>query len=84
MDEFKVGDRVKLKNEHPFKGSLKFGSIYVIIGITTMPEDAYLQLATHVGTGWYAKRWFIKWSINEEAVLEYEDAIAAQDIMEHR
>ncbi len=82
MDDFKVGDRVKLKAENPFKGSIKFGSIYTITGITVMP-DQFLQLNTHCGIGWYDKRWFIKWSIDEEAVLEYEDAIAAQDIMEH-
>ena len=80
MDDFKVGDRVKLKNENPFKGSLKFGSIYYIMDMT----DTHLEFPTHCGIGWYAKKWFTKWTIDEEAVLEYEDAIAAQDIMEHQ
>ena len=79
MDDFKVGDRVKLKAGNPFKGSIKFDSVYVIMNMT----DTHLRLPTHCGIGWYNKKWFIKWYIDEDAAMEYEDAIAAQDIMEH-
>ncbi len=72
--KFTVGDRVKLKKENPFKGKLKGGEIYSVSHVTY----SHIQ----IGNSMYASEWFKLVGYDDIAANEYDDIIAAQDIME--
>lgn len=77
---FEKGDRVALKERNPFKGSLKCGVVYIVLDV----KSTHIGIASSNGVhnSYYSAQWFQKITWDDTGADLYDEALAAQDIME--
>jgi len=79
---FGINDRVVLKSKNPFKGSLKGGVVYTVLDVTPTHIGLKHQRLHELGISFYQAMWFDKVTWDDSGADLYDEALAAQEIME--